>query len=147
MSWRRTIRTDRGESLIELVVAIGIMGVAVVAIASGITASIMMSDFHRKQSTAGSYVRSFGEAIQNTAANGGYVDCAGTTAYATPAGFSLPSNNQYAASVTDVQYATANGGWSGTCSTDLGAQRLSLVVQSKDGRASETLTVVVRKSG
>ena len=44
---------------------IAIMGIAVVAIVSGLGASILMSDVHRKQATSATYVRGYAEAIEN----------------------------------------------------------------------------------
>jgi type II secretory pathway pseudopilin PulG len=62
---------DRGETLIELIVALAIMGITVVAIVSGIATGIVMSDIHRKQATAGAVVRQYAEAIENDVAAGG----------------------------------------------------------------------------
>ncbi|MEA2922853.1 MAG: hypothetical protein QOF07_2823, partial [Bradyrhizobium sp.] len=95
---------------------------------------------------AGSYARSYAEAIQNTVSNSGYVKCATTSAYSSPAGFALPSNVDYEATVTGVDYVTAAGGWTSSCTaaTDLGTERVNLQVRSTDNRAIETLSVVVR---
>jgi type II secretory pathway pseudopilin PulG len=148
MRRRRHVEGEQGDTLLELIVAIAILGVCVVAIASGITVSILVSDIHRKQSTAGAYVRSYAEAIQNTASNGGYVKCAttATPTYTAPAGFTLPSNVEYEATVTGVDYVTAAGGWTSSCTaaTDLGTERVNLQVRSTDNRAIETVSVVVR---
>jgi type II secretory pathway pseudopilin PulG len=135
----------KGETLLELVISIAILGVAVVAIASGITVSITVSGIHRNQATAGTYVRAYAEAIQNKVATaGGYVKCATTATYQAPAGFTLPSG--YPPSVTEIKYGTPSGGWITTCtaSTDTGTQRLSLRVASPDARASWALIIVVR---
>jgi type II secretory pathway pseudopilin PulG len=146
MRVRRRVAGEEGETLLELLISITILGIAVVAIASGITVSIVVSDIHRKEANAGAYVKSYGEAIQNTVATTGYVECATTSTYASPAGFSLPSNINYAASISAVQYATTAGGWSGSC-TNAGAERLTLKVASTDGRATESLIIVVRNCG
>jgi prepilin-type N-terminal cleavage/methylation domain-containing protein len=148
MARRRRIDADRGGTLLELIVAIAILGVCVVAIASGITVSILVSNMHRKESTAGAYVRSYAEAIQNVVSNSGYVKCAtsATPTYSMPAGFTLPSNVDYEARVTGVDYITATGGWTSSCTlaTDLGTERVNLQVRSTDDSAIETLSVVVR---
>jgi Tfp pilus assembly protein PilV len=130
-------RDDRGESLLELLIAVAIMGVAVTAIIGGIGVSVMMSDIHRKQATAGTAVRDYGEAIMA----GGYVSCATTASYPAAAG-SIPAG--YAASVTSLKYWTGTT-WASSCAPDKGLQQLTLQVASGDGRASESLVVVVRK--
>jgi hypothetical protein len=48
---------DRGETLLEVLIAVVIIGVAIVAIIGGLVTSVLMSDVHRKQATAGSAVR------------------------------------------------------------------------------------------
>lgn len=136
------MRGDRGETLVELLVAVVVMGIAVVVIVGGFATVITMSDQHRKQATAGAYVRDYAEAIENTVAGGGYVACAGTATYKSPAGFSVPSG--YAASVGSVRY-WSGAAWQASCGTDTGLQQLTVQVASADGRASEQLTVVLRK--
>jgi prepilin-type N-terminal cleavage/methylation domain-containing protein len=144
---------DRGETLVELLVALSIMGIAVVAIVGGLGTSVMMSDIHRKQATAGAYVRDYGEAIQNMVAATGYATCATATTYQSPPGFAVPPH--YTASVVDVRYwvdlpaghppTLVAGDWQPTCSADSGLQRLTVQVESEDHRAREQLVVVVRK--
>jgi len=48
---------ERGETLLELVVAVTIMGLAVAAIVGGMATSIMMSDIHRQEARAGAAAR------------------------------------------------------------------------------------------
>jgi type II secretory pathway pseudopilin PulG len=136
-------RDDRGESLLELLVAVTIMGIAVVAVVGGIGTGILMSDIHRKQATAGAYVRDYAEAVEKAvaASPSGYVaNCAPNYA----ASFTPPGG--YTAQITAVSF------WNGssfptTCdaSADVGVQQVSLRVQSGDGRAAETLSVVIRR--
>lgn len=133
---------DRGETLLELVIALMIIGIAVVAIVGGLVSSIMMSDVHRKQATAGAAVHDYAEAVEGMVAGGGYVACAGTGAYAAPAGFAVPAG--YTAGVVGVRYWTGTG-WSPGCGTDTGAQQVTLHVASADERADEQLVIVVRK--
>ena len=135
---------DRGESLIELLIAVTIMSVALVAILGGFATSIMMSDIHRKQATAGTAVRDYAEAIQTMVAAGGYVGCAAASAYTSPPGFAVPAG--YAKSVVASSMRYWNGStWGTGCSTDVGLQQLTVQVASTDDRAAERVVVVVRK--
>jgi type II secretory pathway pseudopilin PulG len=132
---------DRGESLLELLIAVVIMGIAVVAIVGGLSAATLVSDQHRKEATAGSYARDYAEAVQSMS----YTDCATPASYPVPAGL-VPAG--YSASVQSVQYWPISGtNWQTTCPSnpDKGLQRLTVQVASSDGRAAERVTLVLRK--
>jgi len=134
---------ERGETLLELLIALAIMAIAVVAVVGGLVASILTSDIHRKQSTAGAAVRDYAENVETYVAGTGYTGCAAPGSY-TPAtvGFSAPSG--YTASAVTVRYWSGSA-WSGSCGTDLGLQQLTIQVASSDTRGSEQLVVVLRK--
>jgi prepilin-type N-terminal cleavage/methylation domain-containing protein len=146
MSRRRRVADERGETLLELLIAITIMGVALVAIMAGVTTSILMSDIHRKQATAGAAVHTYAEVIENYVARSaaGYHTCASTLDYA-PAtvGFAVPTGFGVTASAAKA--------WNGTnwvpCTTDNdnGLQKVTLGVASSDSRATETLDVILRR--
>lgn len=143
---RSAARSDAGTSLVETLVALVILSIAAVAILAGLQLSVVTSDIHRKQSSDGAYVRGYAEAIEqylNTTGN--YVPCAGANAYSPgTVGYTVPAghNAQQAAAVPLVGNGTA-----ATCpGGDDGVQRLRLTVSSADGRATETLTIVVRRS-
>lgn len=131
-----------GETLIELLMAVVIMGIAAVAIVGGISTSIMMSDIHHKQATAGASVRDFAEAIETGVAT--------SSKYTTGAGAAGAYQSLYLAPSGYVRSVTAVACWNGSqfvaqpCS-DRGVQRVSLTVASGDRRATETLDVIVRK--
>jgi type II secretory pathway pseudopilin PulG len=139
---------DQGETLLELLIAIAIMGIAVVAIVSGIATSVLMSDVHRKESKAGFNVRDYAEAVENFVASpsSGYTPCApaspALSSYSpSRVGFTVPPN--YGAT------ASAAMSWNGTtwvaCSADNGFQKVTLTLSSNDGRAREFLNVILRK--
>jgi type II secretory pathway pseudopilin PulG len=135
---------DRGDTLIELVIAVAIMGVAMVAILGAVATAIIMSDTHRKQATAGNYARNYAEAIQNKVADGGYVPCADASAYSPLSGFVVPAG--YSVSIVPGSMGYWDGAaWRTTCTTDSGVQRLTTQVRSDDDRASERVVVVLRK--
>ncbi|GAB2822024.1 prepilin-type N-terminal cleavage/methylation domain-containing protein [Lentzea nigeriaca] len=136
---------DGGETLIELVVAVSIMGVALVAVMAGLGTSVLVSDVHRKQATAGSVLHNYVEAINAAVTGGGYVNCAPSSAYASPAGFTPPSG--YSASVVSGSMRYWNGSaWQSACpATDTGLQQLTARVASADARAAETVVLTLRK--
>jgi len=145
--WQRS-RDEQGETLVELMVAVAILGIAAVAILSGLILSVKASTVHSNQATGGAYVRSFAEAIQNHVDASGYSACGtgGATAIATYQGVAvtnLPTG--YTKTVVSVQ------SWSGTswgACTNLGIQRLNLKITTPGDashRAEEVLTVILRQ--
>lgn len=144
MRWRRTKQAEQGETLLELVVAISILGVCVVAIAAGFAMSVRISAIHREQASAGAYARDYAEFLDTAVAGGGYQPCATTATY--PA-YSTPDTSQagFTASIVKVSYWTTSGWAAGGCtvSNDLGLQQVTLQVASP--KTSEQLVVVLRK--
>lgn len=134
-------RDERGESLLELLMAVSIMGIAVVAIVGGLLAGILMTDIHRKQATAGMYVRDYAEAIATeVAAPEGYRACAEAGSYGTE--FSAAEG--FTPAVVSIRYWDGSA-WQPECGTDSGLQQLTLQVRSADERATERVVIVVRK--
>lgn len=139
---------ERGETLVEMLVALVILGVAAVAILAGLQLSVTTSDIHRKQTTGGAYARSYAEAIQRYVASaaGHYVACAGADAYA-PAtvGFAAELPTGYTATQAAARRVAPDGA-AGPCSgNDTGVQQVDVTVSSQDGRAAERLTVLLRR--
>jgi type II secretory pathway pseudopilin PulG len=138
---------DRGESLLELLIALAIMSIAVVAVVGGLLASIAASDIHRKQSTAGAAVRDYAENVEKYVAGTGYTSCAAPAAYAAgTVGYTgIPTG--FTASAVAVRYWSGTAWTTGSCTgpTDSGLQELTIQVASTDTRASERLVLVLRK--
>jgi type II secretory pathway pseudopilin PulG len=143
---------DRGESLIEILVAVLILGLTATAIMGGLLTSVKLSDVHRKQATAGADVRSYAESVTRAVAAGGYQPCAVTSSYLPGPG---PTSVHFTPSpgavptVVRVEYWSDSGpatawSWKPTCAVDLGLQRVTLQVRSADSRATEQTVVVVR---
>jgi type II secretory pathway pseudopilin PulG len=136
---------DRGETLLELLIALTIMSIAVVAVVSGLLAGVAVSDIHRKQSTAGAAVRDYAENVEKYVAGTGYTSCAAPSAYSPAAvGYSAAVPSGYTASAVAVRY------WSGTAwvaspCADVGLQELTIQVASSDTRATERLVLMLRK--
>src|SRR5262245_45561094 len=73
-------RAEAGESLVEILVAISILGVAVVALVAGLAASILDSTVHRQHATGDTVARSVAECLKDRNlpydAGGNYATCA-----------------------------------------------------------------------
>ena len=136
----RTPAGDRGETLLELLVAVAIMGIAVVAVVGGIGTSILISDIHRKQATAGWAVRDYAASISRA----GYRDCADAAYYRSAAGYTPPSGyDADIVAVADWTGAAWNTDPTLPCQHN-GLQQVTVQVASHDGRASERLVFVLR---
>lgn len=135
---------DRGETLVELVVAVAILGIGAVAILGGVMLSAKTSTVHRNEATGGAYVRSFAEAIQNYVDANGYPACgSAASVYGGVAVPDLPGG--YTKAVTSVE--SWNGAAWGSC-TATGIQRIGLRIRTTGDavhRADETLTVILRR--
>jgi Tfp pilus assembly protein PilV len=140
----RRADADRGETLLELIMAIMILGVSVVAIGSGIALSITISAVHRNQATAQDSLRNYAETLQSS-----YVAC---TANSTPKyTASLVAPPAFAAPIVVVDYwipATAMFTTNQACPAggDTGLQQVTLTLASTSGKVSESLTVDLRRS-
>jgi type II secretory pathway pseudopilin PulG len=146
---RRVPRGDRGDTLVELLATVMIMGIAVAVILGAVATTLRITDMHRKQSVAGAAVREFAEKIETSVAatpTSGYKACAGIGDYQSL--YTAPTG--YQREVVSVTYWNAdpdpaNAKFVTTCGTDTGVQRVSLRVWSADNRAEETLDVIIRK--
>lgn len=120
---------DRGETLVEILVAVTIMGIASAAFLGGLMMNVQGSDIHAKQAKAQAAVRNYAEAVQSY----GFRGCAADYG---------PS------AVSAVIPTTLTASYTPTClgSASSGPASLTLVVQSADGRAREQLVVVLRDS-
>lgn len=130
---------DSGESLIETLVALVILGLAVVALLSGLGTAIAASALQSQYATAGVSVKAYAEAVKGAA----YVPGAATASYQDPPGFTAPAG--YTAAVQSVQCGPPLALVSAcTAATDEGLQKILLAVSSQDGRATEKVVIVKR---
>ena len=133
---------ERGETLLELIIAIAILGVCVVAIGSGIAVSITISAIHRNQATAQDSLHNYAELLQSS-----YTPCTatatpnyvGSLAQLTPPGFATPT------AVVDY-WVPASGSFTHACPPggDTGLQQVTLKLVSTAGNVSESLVVDLR---
>lgn len=139
---------EGGYTLTEVLAALLILSIAVIAIISAIGTSIIASDVQRKLVTEDAVVRAYAEAL-NAAP---YVDCAtpSTNGYsaATVLGPSLAAKwPDSQASVVTVNYWNGDNPatFSGSCSSDSGVQRLQLEAHSSSNRGVQHLDIVKRR--
>jgi type II secretory pathway pseudopilin PulG len=139
-------RGSRGETLLELLVTVSIVGTAFMGILAGIGTTFNATDSQRKGATAESVLRSYAERIGDPT-DVPYVNCATTATYGSPTGFALPAAG-WSASVTTVNQ------WQGdtpptftpSCpSPDKGLQQLTLTVTSPAGAHQLTANLVIVK--
>jgi Tfp pilus assembly protein PilV len=135
-----TVRSsdDRGAVLMEVLLAVMVLGIAAAAVLGGLTTSITVSDVHRKQATAGAIAHDYSETIA------GAPDLSCASAASTYAGLAgrvgVPTG--YSATVGPIESWTGSG-WGACVNGKL--QRVTVVVASADGRATERSVVVVRQ--
>ena len=126
-------RDERGDTLLEIVVAVAIISVAIVVLVGGLAVAVMASRMHRQHATADAIARSAAECLQDRQLawdpNGNYSTCAPSGVIVVPTCWGAPTHPPTFA-------ACANG--------DSGLQKLT--VTATQGRESETLTVYKRRT-
>lgn len=133
-SLRPRDRHDGGFTLVEMLLAVAILGIGVLSLVAGMATSIKISDLGRRNAEAQGLIRSYAETVAGSA----YVACASTySGWTAPSGWT-------AAPVTVTYWNSSTGTFDGTCGADSGLQRLTLAVSSTDGRASATIQLAKR---
>jgi type II secretory pathway pseudopilin PulG len=148
-------RGESGETLLEVLMTVAIVGIAFVAILGAIFTAIRVSDYHRKTTTADVILRNFAESMKQANGTYQYVPCTsagGTVSYVTYDQGALYANAHYTATITSIRYLTGYSSgtptWANTCpATDLGLEELTLKVTgpTTDPAVRGTESVVVIK--
>jgi prepilin-type N-terminal cleavage/methylation domain-containing protein len=129
---------DRGESLIELLVAVVILGTAVVAVVGGLGTGLMMSTLQRKQAEAAEHLSIYAALIETAP----YDECPGVS-YPT---YNPGPGSGYTADPPAVLFRSGSS-FVSSCPAggDTGIQQVTLSVRSTDGRVNETRKIIIRK--
>jgi hypothetical protein len=147
MKTPRRVGGDRGESLLELIVAILILGTCVVAIGTGIALSIKISDVHRGQAIAQQYLHNDAEILQNT---GTYTACTLGTTPDYPTQVALPAppdGGPWGVSQSDIKFWNG-ASFASSCpiAGDPGLQQVTLTIKRADGLVAESLVLALRSA-
>ena len=143
---QRRQQPDRGLSLVEVVVSISLLGVAVVSLLLALSTAVTTSAQQRRQATADALLRGGAEVLSTAATT--YVNCATTTTYSSFP-YADPSG-RVTIKISKVEYWNGSGptnpGFATSCGTDRGVQRITLQATSGDGKTTESLVVMKRKT-
>src|SRR3954465_13102523 len=101
MSPPRTMQSEDGFSLAELLVTIVLVGVTFVAILTGLMTTIRASASHRTQATTDAVVRSAAEWVKDISQNPYRTTSNGPTRYSLNG---LPMPTGFSATITTVEY-------------------------------------------
>ena len=136
-------RSERGDTLVEVLMTIAILAVAFVGILAGLATAIRLSGIHRGQANADVVLTSAAESVKKQT----YVACPGVvlTSYTPTTGVTLPSGwSSSNVTVTAVQK------WNGTSfqascpATDQGLELVTITAATPDGKSTESIDVVKR---
>lgn len=148
--WKRRSH-DRGETLIEILVTIVVIGITIPAIMGAVLLSVAVSTQDRRQVQAQALLASWGETIaRENSTDLAYASCVGLSFYSTAPYLPVGVPTGFTASVVSINYwDTATGAYLSTCPvTDPGLRRVQLKVSVPAGlypAFDVTQTVVVRK--
>jgi Tfp pilus assembly protein PilV len=132
---------DGGESLVELLVTVVILGISTAGLSAGLLSVGQASTMQRQQVLAQNALRSWAEQISA----GTYTACAGAGAFTAPSP-ALPSG--FTATVTKVEYWNGTSSFASSCGTDSGIQQVTLRITAQNGLSpalNQDVAVVVRK--
>ncbi len=146
---------ESGATLVEVLVTVMVLSIAIVALLGGLGTAVIVADQHRQQAVVGAAIHNYAEAMVGARSGTFYKPCvaAGTRTQAGTLNkdvvFEDTSPNGYVGTVTEVMYwDTASYSFRpGSCTSDKGAQQVTLQVTSNGGKATLTTQVVLRKAG
>jgi type II secretory pathway pseudopilin PulG len=118
---------DRGESLIEILASITILGIALAALLGGVRQSVASSLLDRRYSDAQVYLTKLSDALPAAA----YVPCATSITLPTPNSLvALPSGVTAAYDPAMKYWDTTTSAWVASCSSDSGVEAVRVVVSA-----------------
>jgi len=128
-------RSETGETLIEVLVAVVIMGIGFVALLGTMAISVKASSLHRTQAVAELEVRRYAELVDSAAWDQ-------NSNYSTPSG--VPTTPAKAAPYNLVSVAPTVIACSPSCGASAQTQTVQVEVGSADGKVQESVQIVKR---
>ncbi len=125
---------EHGFLLVEVLLAIAILGLAVAGILGGVGTVAAMGGLNQQHTVVEAATRSMAENVKAAAFP---TTCPASYAPPVPAGVTATVTVAYAA-------AAAVPTWTSTCTPSAALHRVTLVVQTSDGRVTRALDVVKR---
>lgn len=144
-------RRDHGQSFVELLVAIVLLGTAVVGILAAVRATIIGSALERDHARAQQWLQAAGEVLVGDIA---WKDCNSTNTGAVLKGLYqtalqgevdiVPSSwlSSQVSIPVNVTFAQPDGSFSGTCHSQIDRQLIRIQVVGPDNKIIETVDVV-----
>lgn len=136
------IDRDRGDTLLEVLIALAVVAIAATALIGGVLSSITASSAHRSLAVNDADLKSYAEAAQNQIqrqASPLFADCA-TTYTVTPP--SMPAG--YTVAITSIQY-WSGGAFTSACPAGRDAPQLITLTATSPTQVHTALSFAVRK--
>ncbi|MCU1459277.1 MAG: hypothetical protein JWL73_3369 [Actinomycetia bacterium] len=141
----RAGHSERGDTLLEILISVTILGTSFVAILAGLGTAINLSSQGRGVANAQVVAVSAADIVKNQT----YVACATVAggSYVPTTGLTLPSGWTTAnVKVTTIKYLNGTA-WATTCpATDQNVELVTVTATSPDGRGVESVDLVKRKA-
>jgi Tfp pilus assembly protein PilV len=137
-------RGDDGITLIEVVIASVILSTVVLGLVTGIMTAVKASDLHRREARSEVAMRQYVESIEA----GAYIPCP-TATPALYSAYGTSTIDTYQLSVTAVDAWSANSNpvrFTNGCTSEAGAERLTIHLEDPAGKVSKDVNIVVRSS-
>jgi Tfp pilus assembly protein PilE len=151
------LRTQRGETLIELIVSAALLGILGVGMLTALSSTIIVSNADRSFAGSETVLRSFATTLERrpyktcTAGSSANPYSAADLAFSARTGYTtsvesvkfLNNKNDNSLSASDFQTSCPTTGQGG----DQGAQMFTIVARRTDGSAEQKATVILRRGG
>ena len=136
--WRQRAKSEQGDTLIEILIAVTILGIAFVGILAGLATALRLSGSQRGRANADVVLVSAADSVRNQT----YVSCptASASSYSPSSGVTLPAGwSASNVTVSAIKFRDA-ATWTSTCpTTDQNVQLVTITAAAPSGGATESV--------